>query len=77
MLAYFGLDAMGAVRHRDAEAINGGEGVCTPEEILDYCEGDVELSPDVVAMLPGIASTGRARGRFMSCRYREHAGKAD
>jgi hypothetical protein len=80
-LAYFGLDAMGAVeKHEMQEAIGNGtwRGRFTPEEILDYCEGDVEaLARLLLAMLPGI-DLPRAlllRGRFMAAAAAmEHAG---
>src|SRR5262245_25586664 len=44
-LAYFGLDAVGAVeKHEMQEAIGNGTWLrrFTPAGILDYCEGDVE-----------------------------------
>ena len=44
-LTYFGLDAMGATEKKEMqEAIGNGtwRGRFTPEEILDYCEADVD-----------------------------------
>jgi len=79
-LAYFGLDAMGAVeKHEMQEAIGNDtwRGRFTPEEILDYCEGDVEaLARLLFAMLPGIdLPRALLRGRFMvAAAAMEHAG---
>jgi DNA polymerase I len=69
-LAYFGLDAMGAIeKHEMQEAIGSGtwRGRFTPEEILSYCEGDVEaLTRLLLAMLPDIdLPRALLRGRFM------------
>src|SRR5262245_52324429 len=70
-LAYFGLDAMGAVeKHEMQEAIGNGtwRGRFSPEEILDYCEGDVEaLTRLLLAILPHIdLPRALLRGRFMT-----------
>ena len=70
-LAYFGLDGMAAVeKHEMQEAIGNGtwRGRYTPEEILDYCEGDVEtLARLLLAMLPGIdLPRALLRGRYMA-----------
>jgi DNA polymerase I len=70
-LAYFGLDGMAAVEKREMqEAIGHGtwRGRYTPEEILDYCEGDVEtLARLLLAMLPGIdLPRALLRGRYMA-----------
>jgi hypothetical protein len=70
-LAYFGLDGMAAVEKREMqEAIGNGtwRGRYTPEEILDYCEGDVEtLARLLLAMLPGIdLPRALLRGRYMA-----------
>ena len=79
-LAYFGLDAMGAVeKHEMQEAIGNGtwRGRFTPEEILDYCEGDVEaLTRLLLAILPHIdLPRALLRGRFMTAAAAiEHAG---
>src|SRR5262245_29406501 len=79
-LAYFGLDAMGAVeKHEMQEAIGNGtwRGRFTPEEILDYCQGDLEaLARLLFAMLPGIdLPRALLRGRFMvAAAAMEHAG---
>ena len=79
-LAYFGLDATGAVeKHEMQEAIGNGtwRRRFTPEEILDYCEGDVEaLARLLFAMLPGIdLPRALLRGRFMvAAAAMEHAG---
>jgi len=61
------------------EAIGNGtwRGRFTPEEILDYCEGDVEaLARLLFAMLPGIdLPRALLRGRFMvAAAAMEHAG---
>ena len=79
-LAYFGLDAMGAAeKHEMQKAIGDGtwRGRFTPEEILDYCEGDVEaLTRLLRVMLPGIdLPRALLRGRFMvAAATIEHAG---
>ena len=68
-LAYFGLDGMAAVEKREMqEAIGNGtwRGRYTPEEILDYCEGDVEtLAQLLLAMLPADRSTARSASRAL------------
>src|SRR5262249_12742906 len=78
-LAYFGLDGMAAVEKREMqEAIGNGtwRGRYTPEEILDYCEGDVEtLARLLLAMLPGIdLPRALLRGRYMAAAAMEHNG---
>ena len=70
-LTYFGLDAMGAVKKKEMqEAIGNGtwRGRFTPEEILDYCEGDVEaLIRLLPAMFPRIdLPRALLRGRYMA-----------
>src|SRR5262245_22938921 len=70
-LAYFGLDGMAAVEKREMQAAIGNgtwRGRYTPEEILDYCEGDVEtLARLLLAMLPGIdLPRALLRGRYMA-----------
>jgi hypothetical protein len=70
-LAYFGLDGMAAAeKHEMQEAIGNGtwRGRHTPEEILDYCEGDVEtLARLLLAMLPRIdLPRALLRGRYMA-----------
>jgi len=70
-LAYFGLDGMAAAeKHEMQEAIGNGtwRGRHTPEEILDYCEGDVEtLARLLLAMLSGIdLPRALLRGRYMA-----------
>ena len=70
-LAYFGLDGMAAAeKHEMQEAIgNGTWRECfTPEEILDYCEGDVAaLARLLLAMLPRIdLPRALLRGRYMA-----------
>ena len=79
-LAYFGLDGMGAVEKRELqEAIGNGtwRGRFTPEEILDYCETDVEaLARLLPAMVPRIdLPRALLRGRYMAAASAmEHAG---
>ena len=70
-LTYFGLDAMGATEKKEMqEAIGNGtwQGRFTPEEILDYCEGDVDaLIRLLPAMLPRIdLPRALLRGRYMA-----------
>jgi DNA polymerase family A len=70
-LAYFGLDAMGATEKKELqEAIGNGtwRGRFTPQEILDYCEGDVDaLIRLLPAMLPHIdLPRALLRGRYMA-----------
>jgi DNA polymerase-1 len=70
-LAYFGLDGIAAVeKHEMQEAIGNGtwRERFTPEEILDYCEGDVAtLARLLLAMLPGIdLPRALLRGRYMA-----------
>jgi hypothetical protein len=79
-LAYFGLDGMGAVDKRELqEAIGNGtwRGRFTPEDILDYCEKDVEaLTRLLPAMAPHIdLPRALLRGRYMAAASAmEHAG---
>ena len=70
-LTYFGLDAMGAAEKKEMqEAIGNGTwcGRFTPEEILDYCEADVDaLARLLPAMLPHIdLPRALLRGRYMA-----------
>ena len=70
-LTYFGLDAMGATEKKEMqEAIGNGtwRGRFTPEEILDYCEADVDaLIRLLPAMLPRIdLPRALLRGRYMA-----------
>lgn len=70
-LAYFGLDAMGATEKKDMqEAIGNGtwRGRFTPQEILDYCQGDVDaLIRLLPVMLPRIdLPRALLRGRYMA-----------
>jgi DNA polymerase I len=70
-LTYFGLDTMGAVEKKEMqEAIGNGtwRGRFTPEEILDYCEGDVHaLIRLLPVMLPRIdLPRALLRGRYMA-----------
>ena len=70
-LTYFGLDAMGATEKKEMqEAIGSGtwRGRFTPEEILDYCEADVDaLARLLPAMLPRIdLPRALLRGRYMA-----------
>jgi DNA polymerase I len=70
-LAHFGLDAIGATEKKDLqEAIGNGtwRGRYTPEEIFDYCEGDVmALAQLLPAMLPSIdLPRALLRGRYMA-----------
>ena len=70
-LIYFGLDAMGAAEKKEMqEAIGNGtwRGRFTPEEILDYCEADVDaLIRLLPAMLPRIdLPRALLRGRYMA-----------
>jgi hypothetical protein len=79
-LAYFGLDAIGATEKKELqEAIGAGtwEGRFSPDEILDYCEGDVvALERLLPAMLPAIdLPRALLRGRYMAAAAAmEHAG---
>ena len=70
-LAYFGLDGMGAAEtHELQQAIGNGSwrGRYTPEEILDYCEGDVfalgRLLPAMVSQID--LPRALLRGRYMA-----------
>jgi hypothetical protein len=70
-LTYFGIDSVGASEKREMQkAIGTGNwvGVCTPEEILDYCESDVlALERLLPAMLPNIdLPRALLRGRYMA-----------
>ena len=79
-LTYFGLDGMDAVEKREMqEAIGDGtwRGRFTPDEILDYCERDVEaLARLLPVMLPRIdLPRALLRGRYMAAASAmEHAG---
>jgi DNA polymerase I len=70
-LTFFGLDGIGATEKKDMqETIGNGtwEGRFTPEQILDYCEGDVvALERLLPAMLPRIdLPRALLRGRYMA-----------
>jgi hypothetical protein len=70
-LTFFGLDGIGATEKKDMqEAIGNGtwEERFTPEQILDYCEGDVvALGRLLPAMLPRIdLPRALLRGRYMA-----------
>ena len=70
-LVYFGLDAMGATEKKEMQdAIGKGTWPehFTPEEILDYCEGDVDaLARLLPVMLPRIdLPRALLRGRYMA-----------
>ena len=69
-LTYFGLDAMGAAEKKEMqEAIGNGtwRGRFTPEEILDYCEADVDA---LVRLLPAMLPRHRpAAGACCAGRY--------
>jgi hypothetical protein len=79
-LTYFGLDGIGASEKKELqEAIGAGtwQGRFTPQEILDYCEGDVTaLGRLLPAKLPGIdLPRALLRGRYMAAAAAmEHAG---
>jgi hypothetical protein len=79
-LTYFGLGALGAVKKKEMqEAIGNGtwRGRFTPEEILDYCEGDVDaLIRLLPVMLPRIdLPRALLRGRYMAAAAAmEHCG---
>jgi DNA polymerase-1 len=70
-LTYYGLDGMGASEKKELqEALGKGtwRGCYTPEEIMDYCEHDVDaLGRLLPAMLPQIdLRRALLRGRFMA-----------
>jgi hypothetical protein len=70
-LAYFGLDTMGASEKKEMQEAIGSDkwaGRYTQEEILAYCESDVEaLKRLLPAMLPKIDLTrALLRGRYMA-----------
>jgi DNA polymerase-1 len=70
-LAYFGLDTMGATEKKEMQEAIGSNtwaGRYTQEEILAYCESDVEaLKRLLPAMLPKIDLTrALLRGRYMA-----------
>jgi hypothetical protein len=70
-LVYFGLDAMSAVEKRELQEAIGNDtwsGRFTPEEILDYCECDVEaLTRLLSAMVSGLdLPRALLRGRSMA-----------
>jgi len=79
-LGYFGLDTIGATEKREMqEAIGSGTwpGRYSWDEILDYCESDVEaLKRLLAAMLPRIdLPRALLRGRYMAAASAiEHAG---
>jgi DNA polymerase I len=70
-LAYFGLDTIGTTEKKEMQEAIGGntwQGRYTPEEILDYCESDVDaLERLLPAMLPRIdLPRALLRGRYMA-----------
>ena len=79
-LAYFGLDAMGAIEKADMRelVLRGGPWAADEQAaILDYCEEDVTaLERLLPAMLPGIdLPRALLRGRYMAAAAAmEHAG---
>jgi DNA polymerase-1 len=79
-LAYFGLDGIGASEKRNMQtAIGSGtwRGQYTPEEILDYCQSDVDaLERLLPAMWPDIdLPRALLRGRYMAAAAAiEHTG---
>jgi DNA polymerase I len=79
-LTYFGLDVMDAAEKADLqEAIGNGtwRGRYTPEEILDYCEGDVAALANLLPAMAPYIDLQRAllRGRYMAAASAmEHAG---
>jgi hypothetical protein len=69
-LAYFGLDTTGATEKKEIqEAIGSGtwRGRYTPEEILNYCEGDVTATVRLLSVMGSEIDWPRAllRGRYM------------
>jgi DNA polymerase I len=79
-LTYFGIDGMGATEKKEIQqAIGAGawQGHYTPEEILDYCETDVDaLDRLLPVMLPQIdLARALLRGRYMAAvAAMEHTG---
>jgi hypothetical protein len=70
-LTYFGLDTTGATEKKEMqEAIGSGtwRGRFTPEEILNYCEGDVVALQRLLSVMSSQIDWPRAqlRGRYMS-----------
>jgi DNA polymerase I len=70
-LTYYGLDSMGASEKKELqEAIGSGtwRGRFTPEEILDYCQSDVEALTRLLPAMVSRVDMPRAllRGRFMA-----------
>jgi hypothetical protein len=70
-LAYFGLDGIGTTEKKEMqEAIGGGnfEGHYSREDILNYCEGDVQALRRLFAVLWPRIDLPRAllRGRYMA-----------
>ena len=70
-LTYFGLDAAGAIEKKEMQETIGSDawrGRFTPEEILDYCGGDVDALVRLLsAMLPRIdLPRALLRGRSMA-----------
>lgn len=79
-LTYFGLDGIGATEKREMqEAIGNGtwRGRYSPEQILDYCQSDVDALVRLLqAMAPNIdLPRALLRGRYMAAASSmEHAG---
>ena len=79
-LTAFGLDTMGATEKKEMqEAIGNGTwpGRYTPEEILDYCMGDVDALARLLPVMAPRIDLPRAllRGRYMAAAARmEYAG---
>ena len=79
-LTAFGLDTMGATEKKEMqEAIGNGTwpGRYTPEEILDYCMGDVDALARLLPVMAPCIDLPRAllRGRYMAAAARmEYAG---
>jgi hypothetical protein len=70
-LAYFGLDGIGATEKKEIQqAIGSGawQGRYSPDEILDYCQSDIDaLERLLLAMLPRIdLPRALLRGRYMA-----------
>jgi hypothetical protein len=79
-LTAFGLDTMGATEKKELqEAIGNGTwpGRYTPEELLDYCMGDVDALARLLSVMAPRIDLPRAllRGRYMAAAARmEYAG---
>jgi DNA polymerase I len=79
-LTAFGLDTVGAIEKKEMqEAIGNGTwpGRYTPEEILDYCMGDVDALARLLPVMAPHIDLPRAllRGRYMAAAARmEYAG---